>query len=49
MVVIVNSNKNKVGQLKKLRVFESKRDKNDSSQYEIIFVDARERPTASKK
>ena len=49
VVVIVDSKKNKISQLKKLRDIEAKRDKNDLSQYEIIFVDARERPTASKR
>lgn len=49
VVVIVDSKKNQIGQLKKLKEIEEKRNKDDSSQYKIIFVDARERLTASKK
>lgn len=49
VVVIINSKKNQIEQLKKLKKIESERNKENPSQYEIIFVDARERPTASKK
>lgn len=49
VVVIVDSGKNQNTQLRKLMDIENKRDKDNSSLCEIIFVDARERPTASKK
>lgn len=48
VVVIVDGNNNDK-QLEMLRKIEVERNKDDLSQYEIIFVDARERPTASKK
>jgi len=49
VVVSVDSSKNQIGQLKKLRDIESKRDRTDPTKNEIIFVNAKERPTASKK
>ena len=49
VVVIVDSKKNQIGQLRRLETIEAKRNKNDSSQCEIILVDAKEKPTASKK
>lgn len=49
VVVIIDSKNNQNNQLCKLREFEVNRVQGDPSQYEIIFVDAREKPTASKK
>ena len=49
VVVLVDSRNNQDSHLRSLREIEAKRNKSDHSLYEIIFVDARERPTASKK
>lgn len=49
VVVVVDSPKNKNAQLKKLQALEDERDKTNLSIPEIIFVDACERQTASKK
>ena len=49
VIVIVDSKKNQIGQMKKLLNIEQDRDKTDLSKPEIIFVNAKERKTASKK
>ena len=49
IVVIVDSSKNQNSQIQKLKEIESARDTNNITKPEIIFVNACERPTASKK
>lgn len=49
VVVVVDSKKNQIGQMKKLLNIEQNREKTDFSKPEIIFVNAKERKTASKK
>lgn len=49
IVIEIDSKKNQIGQMKKLQTIEASRDKNDPTKPEIIFVNAKERTTASKK